>query len=578
MTRLFRILLAFLGLTMVACGSDAAPSTPTLAARAGIAPTPSPTQVVQPTATAAEVVPTAPTTTPVPTAIATPTPIPTPTRTPRPTRTPTRTPQPTHTPLPVTLTLKCSDEWFIQAIIDLSEDREGRIIKIYTGAVEIERSKSILRCRSEARSSRGGDVYLVYHYEIDRGGDSFIGYSVAGFVSTPTPESTATPTPTATPASTATPTPTPPPALGSRQNPVPLGTTIEIRGEADKDHWEATVLSRIPDATAMVLDENRFNDPPKEGKQFYIVRIRARYLGAASNEFDGRYRLKAVGAGGVVYTASGDSCGVIPDRLRNPELFTNGTVEGNQCWQIASTDADSLLVFLEPEGWSDEKRTWFSLAGRAQSSSTPTPTATPTQNVISTPADLVERVKDGVVRVVAGFFSSGSGFIFDIEGTTAFVATNYHVIEDADAVDVTVSGTHTYEALVLGWDADRDVAVLAICCSDSFVALPWEEASPDVGAQVVAVGYPRGGSRSQVTATTGVVAMADALSTRLDFIPHTAPLNPGNSGGPLFSMPEAKVLGINTARGTEALIFYAVPFQAIEGQMAEWRSQLVVTQ
>ena len=84
------------------------------------------------------------------------------------------------------------------------------------------------------------------------------------------------------------------------------------------------------------------------------------------------------------------------------------------------------------------------------------------------------------------------------------------------------------------------------------------------------------GSRSQVTATTGVVAPGDDLSGRFDFIPHTAPLNPGNSGGPLFSMPDAKVLGINTARGTQTLVFYAVPFQAIEGQMAEWRSQLVV--
>ena len=107
--------------------------------------------------------------------------------------------------------------------------------------------------------------------------------------------------------------------------------------------------------------------------------------------------------------------------------------------------------------------------------------------------------------------------------------------------------------------------------------LPWEEASPEVGAEVVAVGYPSGGSRSQVTATTGVVAPGDDLSGRFDFIPHTAPLNPGNSGGPLFSMPDAKVLGINTARGTQTLVFYAVPFQAIEGQMAEWRSQLVVT-
>ncbi len=207
---------------------------------------------------------------------------------------------------------------------------------------------------------------------------------------------------------------------------------------------------------------------------------------------------------------------------------------------------------------------------------TATPVATPTPRPTpATPAELVERVKDGVVRVEAGF-SSGSGFIFDVEGTTGFVATNHHVIEDADAVDVVVRNTRTYEALVLGWDADRDVAVLAICCSDDFHVLPWEQASPVVGGKVVAVGYPRGGARNEVTATTGEVAQDDDLSERYDFIPHTAPLNPGNSGGPLFSMPEAKVLGINTARGTEVLSFYAVPFQAVASQMTEWRRQLIV--
>ena len=382
---------------------------------------------------------------------------------------------------------------------------------------------------------------------------------------------------------------------------MPFGTTVEVRGEDDEDHWEITVLDTIPDATAMVLAENQFNDPPEEGHQFYMVKVRAKYLGPGSTTFSSGSRLRAVGDGAIVYTTFRDRCGVIPDNFKSSrELFTGGQTEGNECWQIASADADSLVMILDPPLFSrDEERTWFSLpaGGESRQSSQPSPIPTPADRVnvvetptpgpepaptptpgpVSSPAELVERVKDGVVRVEAGLFSSGSGFIFDVDETTAFVATNHHVIENAAAVDVVVRNTQTYKALVLGWDADRDVAVLSICCSDDFLALPWGEASPGVGDSVVAVGYPRGGSRWQVTATTGEVSAMDALSRRFDFIPHTAPLNPGNSGGPLFSMPGAKVLGINTAGGTQNLSFYAVPFQAIEAQLAEWRSQLVVT-
>ena len=205
---------------------------------------------------------------------------------------------------------------------------------------------------------------------------------------------------------------------------------------------------------------------------------------------------------------------------------------------------------------------------------TPVPTATPL-GPPSTPLELMQRVQAGIVRVEAGYRSSGSGFIFAIEETTAFIATNHHVIEDANAIDVYLIDGQSYEALLLGWDADRDVAVLAVCCSYDFTALPWEPISPGVGTQVVAVGYPRG-SVVGVTATVGEVVESDAISTHLDFIPHSAPLNPGNSGGPLFSMPEARVLGINTARGTETLSFYAVPYQAIEEPMKEWRAKLVI--
>ena len=210
---------------------------------------------------------------------------------------------------------------------------------------------------------------------------------------------------------------------------------------------------------------------------------------------------------------------------------------------------------------------------------TPEPTATPRPTgPVSSPQELAERFEASIVKVVARrglfFSSSGTGFIFDVEGSTAFVATNHHVIDQAGAFDVELTSGTNYEALLLGWDADRDIAVLAICCATNFVAIPWEPATPAPGLNVVAVGYPRGGTEGQ-TITIGEVVAADTYSTKYDFIAHSAPLNPGNSGGPIFSMPTAKLLGVNTARSLQTLTFYAVPYQSIAEPMKEWRSQLV---
>ena len=187
---------------------------------------------------------------------------------------------------------------------------------------------------------------------------------------------------------------------------------------------------------------------------------------------------------------------------------------------------------------------------------------------------MVRRVQDGVVRVTAGR-KGGSGFIFDTQGDTAFVVTNHHVIEDEGAIDVRVENARTYKATLLGYDSDKDVAVMSICCNSGFKALGWDSgASAKVGDQVVAVGYPRTSSR-RVTATLGEVKN-DWAGTALGYISHDAPLNPGNSGGPLFSI-EGKVLGVNTAssRVTEGL-FYAVPYSTIGGDVADWKSRLIV--
>ena len=164
------------------------------------------------------------------------------------------------------------------------------------------------------------------------------------------------------PGKTPTPTQTPTPTLGSRDNPVPLGTAFEV-ANSETDHWEVTVLETTPNATDLVLAEDSFfSDPPEEGNQFFIANVRAKYLGTDSTKFGGRYRLEALGDGGVVYTIPANSCGIIPNSLPNPELFTNGTIEGNVCWQIASADVDSLLMLLDEASYSsDPNRYWFSL-------------------------------------------------------------------------------------------------------------------------------------------------------------------------------------------------------------------------
>ena len=219
----------------------------------------------------------------------------------------------------------------------------------------------------------------------------------------------------------------------------------------------------------------------------------------------------------------------------------------------------------------------------ATSSPAPTATPTPTPKPPSTPAELVERVQHSIVRVKAqsggaffGQISAGSGFIFAVEGTTAFIATNHHIIDGSNLVEVQTRDSSTYDALVLGWDAERDVAVLSICCSSDFIALQWGDAYPSKGDSVVAIGYPDSDTGNLI-ATIGEIRAPDDLSMEHDFIPHSAPLNPGNSGGPLFTMPGGEVVGINTAGGTETLAFYAVPYQAIEAQMEQWQSQLVIS-
>lgn len=139
---------------------------------------------------------------------------------------------------------------------------------------------------------------------------------------------------------------------------------------------------------------------------------------------------------------------------------------------------------------------------------------------------------------------TGSGVIISPDG---YIVTNNHVIDNSSQLEVTLNNNKTYEAEIIGTDADSDIALLKI---DAEEALPYlafgNSDNAKIGEWVLAVGNP---FNLTSTVTAGIVsAKARSLSpTRTQsFIQTDAAVNPGNSGGALVNT-NGDLIGINTA-------------------------------
>lgn len=132
--------------------------------------------------------------------------------------------------------------------------------------------------------------------------------------------------------------------LGTRDQPLPLGSSIAT------DEWQVTVNSFTADATAAVLAENQFNDPPADGHAYALANVTVTRVGADS----GHTMLVSVDyitAGGNVLH-SYDAMAVAPDSLGLEELFEGASVTGNVVFAIPAGDAGVLRV--EPGMFTDE--------------------------------------------------------------------------------------------------------------------------------------------------------------------------------------------------------------------------------
>lgn len=141
----------------------------------------------------------------------------------------------------------------------------------------------------------------------------------------------------------------------------------------------------------------------------------------------------------------------------------------------------------------------------------------------------------------------GSGVIFNSNG---YIATNYHVVEGAQEIVVSLSDGRTFNGKVLGVDPATDLAVVKVDASDLPAAVLGDSSTIMAGEPAIAIGNPLGLEFSG-SVTVGVISALNRTieigDRKFDLIQTDAAINPGNSGGALVNA-DGQVIGINSAK------------------------------
>jgi len=177
-------------------------------------------------------------------------------------------------------------------------------------------------------------------------------------------------------------------------------------------------------------------------------------------------------------------------------------------------------------------------------------------------------------RLVTG---QGSGFFISADG---YAVTNNHVVDKADAVEITTDEGKNYTAKVIGTDPRTDVALIKVEGRSDFPYVKFAEHSPRIGDWVIAVGNPFGLGG---TVTAGIVSARGrdiGAGPYDDFIQIDAPVNKGNSGGPTFDV-DGNVIGVNTAifspSGGSVGIAFAIPATTVQSVVGQLKDKGAVT-
>ena len=167
--------------------------------------------------------------------------------------------------------------------------------------------------------------------------------------------------------------------------------------------------------------------------------------------------------------------------------------------------------------------------------------------------------------------SAGSGVIVDAGKGT--VITNYHVVKDADEVHVSLNDGRNFQAKVIGYDKELDIAILHIDAKNLTAVTLADSSQLEVGDFVLAIGNPFALGQ---TVTTGIISALGRTGLGIEgyenFIQTDASINPGNSGGALVNL-RGELIGINTAiiapSGGNVGIGFAIPVNMANASMQQ---------
>jgi S1-C subfamily serine protease len=212
--------------------------------------------------------------------------------------------------------------------------------------------------------------------------------------------------------------------------------------------------------------------------------------------------------------------------------------------------------------------------------------------------DVIARSEKATVVVITDK-GSGSGFIVDAEGS---VVTNYHVIAASEKVSMQIQKRDSREKVtiegveIVAADADRDLALLripvrpaSVLKDGAFPTLPLRVApSVRAGEEVLAIGNPGSGAGIlDYSVTQGIVSNPRREGGKVELIQTSAPVNPGNSGGPLIDT-SGRAVGVVALKGVDVEgVAFAIPSSAVknflerrkekpfvvEGSFSEWERE-----